>query len=121
MSFGANKFKFQIDSIRGRGIEIGVVQRVILNDGANPVMETRDLWLYWVLEGVKFHPGRGEDPYGTREILAGDTITMNIEQGAMNFRLNDESLGVAYEDENLMGDDLIPFVWLNEGDSVTIL
>jgi len=35
---------------------------------------------------------------------------MNIEQGAMNFRLNDESLGVAYEDENLMGDDLIPFV-----------
>lgn len=84
-------------------------------------METRDLWLYRILEGVKFHPSRGEDPYGTREVLAGDTITMSIEQGAMAFRLNEESLGTAYEDENLMGDDLIPFVRLNEGDSITIL
>ena len=92
-----------------------------MNDGANPVMESRDLWLYWLAEGVKFHPSRGEDAYGSRELLPGDIVTMKVEQGVLSFKVNEENLGNAYEDDNLMGEDLVPFVWLNEGDGVTIL
>lgn len=46
---------------------------------------------------------------------------MKIEQGVLSFEINDEDQGIAYEDDNLQGDDLVPFVRLNEGDSVTIL
>ena len=46
---------------------------------------------------------------------------MKVEQGVLSFKVNEENLGNAYEDDNLMGEDLVPFVWLNEGDGVTIL
>jgi len=46
---------------------------------------------------------------------------MRVENGVLSFSHNGEDLGIAYEDEGLMGDDLVPFIKLGRGDSVTVL
>jgi hypothetical protein len=51
--------------MNGNEIEIGVAWQEILDDGQNPVVETKDSWFYKLTPGTVFHPARGEDPYTT--------------------------------------------------------
>lgn len=39
---------------------------------------------------------------------------MRIDDGKLSFGLNDRELGVAFEDERLKGDEMVPFVFIHE-------
>ena len=93
----------------------------LLDDGSNSIVETKDIWSFVLKEGTKFHPARGHDPYMEGRVHKGDKIGMDIKHGAISFKVNEDHLGEAFEDERLGEELLLPFVKVGEGDIVRVL